>query len=253
VRSRAPAHPGRPAHHRRRSLGNFFTIRDVLARYSPAALRLLLLGTHYRAAINYSSTALDAASDRAYYIYATLAEADAAAAAAAAPAAPAAPSGVAAEALSAAAALAPALAAALADDVNTPQALAALSQPLKLANDLLGTKAGRKAPGRGQALAALAAALRCALEPLGLGDGGAPEAELGALRAAALARAGLSQEAVAEAVAERAAARARGDYAASDRLRAELAARGIALMDGVAGGVAWRPAAAGAAEPAAAA
>lgn len=37
-----------------KSLGNFFTIRDVLQRYHPMALRWLLLGTHYRAPINYS-------------------------------------------------------------------------------------------------------------------------------------------------------------------------------------------------------
>ena len=60
-----------------RSLGNFFTIRDATARYAPLALRLMLQGTHYRAAINYTPRALEEASDRAYYIYQTLAEADA--------------------------------------------------------------------------------------------------------------------------------------------------------------------------------
>jgi cysteinyl-tRNA synthetase len=38
--------------------------------------------------------------------------------------------------------------AALLDDFNTPAAISALSGPLKAANDLLSTKAGRKAPGR---------------------------------------------------------------------------------------------------------
>jgi cysteinyl-tRNA synthetase len=142
----------------RRSLGNFFTIRDVLARYAPTSLRLMLQGTHYRAAINYTQRALEEASDRAYYIYQTLADIDAvvvsappgdASAAAAAPAAKpgkkAPPPGPAEEAASAAAALPAAITAALADDLNTPQALAALSAPLKAANDLLTTKAGRKA------------------------------------------------------------------------------------------------------------
>ena len=54
-------------------------------------------------------------------------------------------------------------------------------------------------------------------------------------------RHGLSEEEVAARVAARAEARAAGDFAKSDAVRAELAAKGIALMDGATGGVAWRP------------
>jgi cysteinyl-tRNA synthetase len=108
----------------------------VVARYAPGALRLMLLCTHYRAPINYTQRALEESSDRAYYIYQTLADADAAlaaeggageadGAAAAAPAkagkkAP--PPGPAEEAAAAAAALPAAVSAALSDDLNTPQA-----------------------------------------------------------------------------------------------------------------------------------
>ena len=224
-----------------KSLGNFFTIRDVLARYAPSALRLMLLGTHYRAAINYSDRVLEEASDRAFYTYQALADADAAATEAAAKGTGGgAPSGVAAEAATAAVALPAAVAEALADDLGTPAALAALSAPLKLLNDLIGTKKGRSAPGRAAALTSLSAAVRGALEDLGLGDGGDPHAALAPLRAAALARAGLTEAALQEAVAARAAARAAGDYAASDAVRDGLAARGIALMDGAAA-ISWRP------------
>lgn len=266
----------------RRSLGNFFTIRDVLARYAPTSLRLMLQGTHYRAAINYTQRALEEASDRAYYVYQTLADIDEAVAAtpaggdapAAAPAAKpgkkAPPPGPAEEAASAAAALPAAVASALADDLNTPQALAALSAPLKAANDLLTTKAGRKAraqsthhaprvscvsfvcslargsqaAGRVGAMRALAAALRDALDALGLSDSGAPAAELSALRVAALARAGLTEADIAAQIEARRAARAAGDYGAGDAIRDALAARGVALMDGVSadGGTVWRPA-----------
>ena len=52
-----------------KSVGNFFTIRDVLKRYHPMALRWLLLGTHYRAPINYSRRGLEEASDRVYVLY----------------------------------------------------------------------------------------------------------------------------------------------------------------------------------------
>jgi cysteinyl-tRNA synthetase len=224
-----------------KSLGNFFTIRDVLGRYRPAALRWFLLGTQYRAPVNYTQRALEEASDRVYYLYQAVADVDAALAAAGAEGAAAAVVGEA-DARRAAAApgwLADALAA-LADDLNTPGAAAALSAPLKAANDLLHTKAGRKAPGRLAELGALRAGLRLALGLLGLWPDDAA-AELGALRAAALVRAGLTDADVAAALAERAAARAAKDWAASDAVRDCLAAAGVAIMDGP-GGTEWRPA-----------
>ena len=57
---------------RSKSLGNFFTIREVLKQYHPMALRWFLLNSQYRAPINYTTQALDEASDRLYYIYSTL-------------------------------------------------------------------------------------------------------------------------------------------------------------------------------------
>ena len=42
-----------------KSLGNFFTIRDVTAQYHPLVLRWFLLNTQYRQPINYSQPALD--------------------------------------------------------------------------------------------------------------------------------------------------------------------------------------------------
>ncbi|HMW49705.1 MAG TPA: cysteine--tRNA ligase, partial [Cellvibrionaceae bacterium] len=41
-----------------KSLGNFFTIRDVLSRYHPEVVRYLLLSSHYRSSINYSEESL---------------------------------------------------------------------------------------------------------------------------------------------------------------------------------------------------
>ena len=98
-----------------------------------------------------------------------------------------------------------------------------------------------QAAGRIAALRALTCALRDALDALGLSDGGAPAAELQALRAAALVRAASSEPEVLAQIEARRAARAAGDYAAGDRIREALAARGIALMDGPDGTV-WRPA-----------
>ncbi|MDD3651622.1 cysteine--tRNA ligase, partial [Immundisolibacter sp.] len=60
-----------------KSLGNFFTIRDVLARYQPQVLRFFLLGSHYRSALNYSDAALDAAREALTRCYLALARAGA--------------------------------------------------------------------------------------------------------------------------------------------------------------------------------
>uniref|UniRef100_A0A7C9E200 Cysteine--tRNA ligase n=1 Tax=Opuntia streptacantha TaxID=393608 RepID=A0A7C9E200_OPUST len=54
-----------------KSLGNFFTIRQVIELYHPLALRLFLMGTHYRSSINYSGALLESA-ECIFYIYQTL-------------------------------------------------------------------------------------------------------------------------------------------------------------------------------------
>ncbi len=47
-----------------KSLGNFFTIRDVLKNYSPEQLRFFLLSTHYRTPLEFTPEILDAAVNR---------------------------------------------------------------------------------------------------------------------------------------------------------------------------------------------
>lgn len=52
-----------------KSLGNFFTIREVTEKYHPEVLRMFMLSTHYRSPLDFSDTALDAAKaglDRLY-------------------------------------------------------------------------------------------------------------------------------------------------------------------------------------------
>jgi cysteinyl-tRNA synthetase len=50
-------------HKMSKSLGNFFTFRDLKARgYKPSALRFMLLSTHYRSQLNFTFEALDAAA-----------------------------------------------------------------------------------------------------------------------------------------------------------------------------------------------
>jgi cysteinyl-tRNA synthetase len=42
-----------------KSLGNFFTIREVLKQYDPEVLRYFILTSHYRSPLNYSDQHLD--------------------------------------------------------------------------------------------------------------------------------------------------------------------------------------------------
>ncbi|EIE25292.1 tRNA synthetase class I (C) family protein [Coccomyxa subellipsoidea C-169] len=219
-----------------KSLGNFFTIRDVLQMYHPMALRWFLINTQYRQAINYTERSLQEASDRLYYIYQTLQDAEAALTAAAAAGEQV---SVATEQHSNGTKLLKSVEASLCDDLNTPQAFAALSEPLKTMNDLLHTKKGKKAGGRLQTIATLQQALNSVLELLGLGAG-----DIGAvlveMRQRALHRAGLKEQDVELSIERRAVARAAKDYASADKERAFLAERGIMIMDGSEGTL-WRP------------
>ncbi|KAK9908941.1 hypothetical protein WJX75_005015 [Coccomyxa subellipsoidea] len=148
-----------------KSLGNFFTIRDVLQMYHPLALRWFLINTQYRQPVNYTERSLQEASDRLYYVFQTLQDAEAALAAAA-------EAGeevsVVQEEHNEGIKLLDSVEASLCDDLNTPQAIAALSEPLKVLNDLIHTKKGRKAGGRLQTIGSLQHGLIRALELLGL-------------------------------------------------------------------------------------
>jgi cysteinyl-tRNA synthetase len=87
-----------------KSLGNFFTLRDVLARAPAEAIRLLILRTHYRALLDFTEAGLAEARREMDRFYRAL-ERSAGAADAAVP---------------------PAVMDALCDDINTPGAIAAM-------------------------------------------------------------------------------------------------------------------------------
>ena len=55
-----------------KSLGNFFTIREVLAKYDPQTVRFFLLRTHYRTDLNYSDVHLDDARNSLKRLYTAL-------------------------------------------------------------------------------------------------------------------------------------------------------------------------------------
>ena len=55
-----------------KSLGNFFTIREVLAKYDPETVRFFIVRVHYRTGLNYSDVHLDDARASLKRLYTTL-------------------------------------------------------------------------------------------------------------------------------------------------------------------------------------
>ncbi|XP_068669716.1 cysteine--tRNA ligase, chloroplastic/mitochondrial isoform X2 [Aristolochia californica] len=219
-----------------KSLGNFFTIRQVIELYHPLALRLFLMGTHYRSPVNYSDLQLESASDRLYYIYQTLHDCvehlsqqsdkihkDI----------------VPEETLDCIGRFRSDFEVSMSDDLHTPVVLAALSEPLKTINDLLHTRKGRKQELRIESLVALEKEVKAILIVLGLMPSSYSQVLL-ELREKALRRAGLAEDEVLQKIEERTAARKNKDFEKSDAIREGLASKGIALMDGPDGTV-WRP------------
>nr|WP_321984579.1 cysteine--tRNA ligase [uncultured Lichenicoccus sp.] len=110
-----------------KSLGNFHTVRDILAEAPAEALRLLLLGTHYRSVLNFTRSGLTEARRTLDRFYRALERHDPAAAGAEVP---------------------KAFLQALCDDLNTPLAIAVLHElaDLALAGDA-GAAAGLREAG----------------------------------------------------------------------------------------------------------
>ncbi len=214
-----------------KSLGNFFTIRDVLARYHPQVLRYYLLTAHYIAPLNFSDKSLDDANRRVLYMYEKLAAADELLARTQVAAGPELPVVQKARAE---------LLEALTDDFNTPKALASLSEPLQVLSQALEKpkdQANQKTVAQVRAFFGEAAAL------LGLfqHDAAATAAEI--IEMAKTLRFPAGSEALASVerlIVERNAARANKDFAQADVLRKQLLDLGVEVGDTRQGTV-WRP------------
>ncbi|XP_012571524.1 cysteine--tRNA ligase, chloroplastic/mitochondrial isoform X4 [Cicer arietinum] len=219
-----------------KSLGNFFTIRQVVDVYHPLALRYFLMSAHYRSPMNYSNIHLESASDRIFYIYETLHECE---------------SflnqhdqtvrrdSVPQDTLNIIDNFYDVFLTSMSDDLHTPVVLAGLSDPLKSINDLLHTRKGKKQQFRIESLAALKKSIGDVLTVVGLMPSSYYEV-LQQLKKKALKRANLTEDQILQKIEERAAARIQKEYAKSDAVRKDLAVLGIALMDSP-NGTTWRP------------
>jgi cysteinyl-tRNA synthetase len=214
-----------------KSLGNFFTVREVLEWVrDPEVVRYLMIGSHYRGPINYSADSLqqsDAALERLYLALRGVRPASDAPVTAATER----------------------FVAAMDDDFNTPVALSELQSLARVVNTA-------KAAGRADEASAAAGELLALGSRLGL-LGRDPEAFLRKLpkRVAAekpgqagegqgdgagKAGASLTDADIDRLIEARAAARKAKNFAESDRIRDELAAAGVVLEDQPGGKTLWR-------------
>jgi cysteinyl-tRNA synthetase len=186
-----------------KSLGNFFTVREVLARYDAEVVRFFIIRAHYRSPLNYSDQHLDDAKHALTRLYTAL-------------------KGIAAATVPVdwSDAHAKRFRDSMNDDFNTPEAVAVL---FDLANELNKSRSARDAS---------------LLKSLG-GILGLLQRKPGEFLQALPAGEGLTPQRIEALIAERAAARMARNFAEADRIRKALLEQGVALED-TAKGTIWR-------------
>ncbi len=175
-----------------KSLGNFFTVREVLEKYDAEVLRFFVLRAHYRSPLNYSDLNLEDARASLRRLYTALREAPAQAAP-----------------IDWSEPHAKRFKEAMDDDFGTPEAIAVLHD---LANEAF--HGNRMAAVELKALGGLLGLLE--RDPAAFLQSG-PQA--------------FSSEEIERLIGERKAARARKDFKAADDIRRSLLAQGIVLED----------------------
>jgi cysteinyl-tRNA synthetase len=178
-----------------KSLGNFFTIRDILEKYDGEVVRFFLISSHYRSHVSYLDNSLDEAQAKLERFYNALQEANVG------------------EVVDIDNEYSKRFHAAMDDDFNTPEAIAALFDLVREVNKTTGDEQ---------------AALAGQLKYLG--------GVLGCLQAdpQTFLQAGAGDDAawIEDMIAKRIAAKKAKDFATADAVRDELVAKGIVLKDG---------------------
>jgi cysteinyl-tRNA synthetase len=217
-----------------KSLGNFFTARDLFERVEPEAIRYFMMTVHYRAPLNLDWTLDDAgnvtgfpqfeeAERRLAYLYKTkqrlanlpenrIVDSDGPV-----------PSEL--------GEFSSALGGALDDDLNMPVALAKLADFLKTVNELCDQAMRKKGKATRSAVDAAARGFDALGRELGLGAEDASAVLLRIRDRRAKAR-GLDADWIEGRIEARTEARKSKDFAEADRIRDELGANGVELLDG---------------------
>lgn len=202
-----------------KSLGNFFTIREILDSYHPEVVRYLLLASHYRSAINYSEESLQGAKVALERFYKALQSASAFLSGL--------PEPVELQALIEPSEYVQRFKDAMDDDFNTPVALAAMFDLVRALNSAIADQAEAHAGQLALELKSLGAML------------GVLQADAQSFLQAGSSQEGLPSELIEEKIQARKQAKLDKDFSLADQIRDELNEQGVILED--TGGVTtWR-------------
>ena len=214
-----------------KSLGNFFTIREITARYHPEALRFFMLTTHYRSPINFSEQSLEESQKRVEYAYQSLEKSG--------------------ESLQGKESdegklmnaemiekIIPLFREAMDDDFNAARTLGDLSEAIRFLNELAAGKAGGSPKDRKKTILALRKNILEVASVLGILQRD-PATVLREIRDRKVALKKIDSTVVEELILKRVEARKAKDFAGADSIRDELTKMGVSVMDSKTG-TTWR-------------
>ncbi len=204
-----------------KSLGNFFTIREILNRYEPQTLRLFILMHHYRSPVDFSDQAMKEVEKALYRGYTSLRLVQKLPAAGK----PVLSSNRLNDFLSELAKLSSSFYNAMDDDFNTAGALSSLFDVMRLINTYF-----KDATTKPETIEKLKTFVKSVADILGVFDS-EPELFLAARREKRLAGLGLTAVEIEQKIAQRALMRKDKRFKEADDIRSGLLKQGIAIMD----------------------